>query len=326
MKNVFSFHRWLILALSVAGITHGQDPQNGQDTIFLKQGEAIAGRIAGFDGRTIRLQRFLQPLPGRPLDTEPVSASVTVPVSHVERVEFFFDEARDRKLRSATTASISEIEALWREAFSWLSLPKSPAAEAGLCYGNLLLGAGDLASAQKALQTFESIEAGSWNQDARMRARQGRLRAMITAGHAQLAISEAEEIVRAAKDPAILIEAKFILAQAAHKALEKFVADNPRWQEDSFAIPERNRLYDEALTLYLYPALFFGSEINAAARGLWGAVETYQLAGDLRQAFEASRDLVSIYPETVYARQAQALVDTLPDSFKKQDNETDIKP
>ncbi len=182
MKNAFSFHRWLILALTVAGITHGQDPHNGQDTIFLKQGEAIAGRIAGFDGRTIRLQRFLQPLPGRPLDTEPVSASVTVPVSNVERVEFFFDEARDRKLRSATTANISEIEALWREALPWISIAKSPAAEAGLSYGNLLLGAGDFASAQKALQIFATIETGSWSQDARMRGRQGRLRAMIIAG------------------------------------------------------------------------------------------------------------------------------------------------
>ncbi len=104
------------------------------------------------------------------------------------------------------------------------------------------------------------------------------------------------------------------------------MADNPRWQEDPFATPERNRLYDEALALYLYPALFFGSEINAAARGLWGAVEIYQFAGDLKQALEASRDLVSIYPETVYASQAQALIDALPDSFKKQDNEIDIRP
>jgi hypothetical protein len=326
MKNVFNFHRWLILAMSVAGITHGQDPKNGQDTIFLKQGEAIAGRLAGFDGRTIRVQRFLQPLPGSPLDAEPVSASVTVPVSHVERVEFFFDEVRDRKLRSATTASISEVEALWREAFPWLSIPKSPAAEVGLSYGNLLLDAGDFAGAEKALQIFESIATGSWSQDARTRARQGRLRAMIATGHAQQAISEAEEIVRAAEDPAILIEAKFVLAQAAHKALDRFVADNPRWQEDAFAIPERNRLYDEALAMYLYPALFFGSEVSAAARGLWGAVQIYQFAGDLKQALEASRDLVSTYPETVYAREAQALIDTLPDSSKKQDNETYIRP
>jgi hypothetical protein len=326
MNNISGLRNWLILLLSVVGITHGQEARNGQDTIFLRQGEAIAGRIAGFDGRTIRLLRFLQPLSGTASESEPVCVSVTVQVSHVERVEFCSDEARDRKLREATTAKISEVEALWREALPWLSVPKSPAGEIGLRYGDLLLSAGDFASAEKALEIFKMIEAGSWSQGAKAGARQGRLRAMIATGHAQQAIAEAEEIVRRAEDPSILIEAKFILAQAAHRALEKFVTENPRWKEDPFAIPERNRLYDQALALYLYPALFFGSEINAAARGLWGALEIYRSAGDLQQALEVSYDLVSMYPETIHAKQSQALIETRADSLKKQDNEAQIRP
>ena len=149
---------------------------------------------------------------------------------------------------------------------------------------------------------------------------------MIAMGDAQQAVVEAEKIVHTAENPAILLEAKLILAQVAHKRWEDFLAKNPRWAEDSFAIPEHNRLYEQALELYLYPALFFGSEIQAAARGLWGAVEIYQRAGDLEQALEASRDLVSIYPETLYARQAQTLIETFPGFLKKQDNETKITP
>ena len=272
MNSAASLNRLLILSLAVAGLGNGQEPRNRQDTIFLRQGEAVAGKIEGFDGRTIRLQRFLPPLPGVPPDAAPVFASVAVPISHVERVEFSFDELRNRKLGTATAANISEVEALWREAFPWLSIPKSPAGEIGLSYGDLLLSAGNFASARKALEIFKIIETGSWSQRATTRARQGRLRAMIATGDAQQAVAEAEEIVRTVDDPAILIEAKLILAQAAHKALDKFVADNPRWKEDVFAIPERNQLYDEALELYLYTALFFGSETNAAARGLWGAL------------------------------------------------------
>jgi hypothetical protein len=326
MNNVFALRYWLSLALSVVGITHGQDARNGQDTIFLRQGEAIAGRIGGFDGRTIRLRRFLQPLSGTASQSEPVCVSVTVQVSHVERVEFCSDEARDRKLREATTANMSEIEALWRETFLWLSIPKSPAGEIGLRYGDLLLSAGGFARAEKALEIFKIIEASSWSQGAKAGARQGRLRAMIATGHAQEAIAEAEDIVRTAEDPSVLIEAKFILAQTAHRALEKFVTDNPRWKEDPFAIPERNRLYDRALALYLYPALFFGSETNSAARGLWGALEIYRSAGDLEQALEVSYDLVSMYPETVHAKQAQALIEARADSLRKQDNEAQIRP
>jgi tetratricopeptide (TPR) repeat protein len=311
MRNLPGLHELVILALAFAHVAHGQDPTNRQDAIFLRQGEAIAGKIAGFDGQTIRLQRFLPPLAGSPSDAGPV-ALVTVPISHIERVEFSSDEARNLKIRRATLANITEIEALWCEALLWLAIPKSPAGEIGLSYADLLLRAGDFDSARKALEIFKIIEKASWSQDAMTRAKHGRLRAMIATGAAQEAIVEAKEIVRTVEDPAILIEAKFILAQAARKALDKFVADNPRWKEDPFATPERNRLYDEALELYLYPALFFGSDIDAAARGLWGAVEVYKSAGDLEQALETSRDLVSIYPETVYAKQAQAFVETLP--------------
>jgi len=326
MKTMAGSPRIVVLALAVAGIVHGQDPRNGQDTIFLRHGERIAGKIAGFDGQTIRMQRFLPPLPDAPTDAAPVFASVTIQCSRVERVEFSSDEARDQKLRNATGANISEIEMLWREAFAWLAIPRSSAAEIGLCYAELLLRGQDFASASKALQIFRIIETDAWSEQAVALARQGRLRAMIATGSAQEAIVEAQEIGRTAEEPAILIEAKFILAQAAEKALRKFLTNNPRWKEDAFALPERERLYNETLELYLYPALFFGSDTDAAARGLWGAVEVYRSAEDLKLAIETSRDLVSIYPETVYAKQARAFIETLPDSLKRQENETQIKP
>ncbi len=104
---------------------------------------------------------------------------------------------------------------------------------------------------------------------------------MVASGMVQEAVVEAKEIERIAEDPVVLIEAKFILAKAAEKALRKLVDDNPRWEEDAFVLPEHNRLYEEALELYLYPTLFFGSEIDVAARGLWGSVEVSRFAGDL---------------------------------------------
>jgi hypothetical protein len=78
------------------------------------------------------------------------------------------------------------------------------------------------------------------------------------------------------------------------------------------------------LQLYLYPTLFFGSESEAAARGLWSVAQIYQSAGDFKPALEVSRDLVFIYPETSYAQRAAAVIDKLPDAVKN-DNETDIE-
>lgn len=314
-----------MLALFFAVNVRSQDPQSGQDTIFLRQGEAIAGKIAGFDGRTIRLRRFLPHLQGASADAPPVFASVTVATSHIERVEFSSDEVPAQKLKSATATDMSDIKALWDKAGLWLSIPKSRVAQIGICYGNLLLNAGDRANAGRALEIFRVIETNSWDEDARIRARQGRLRAMIATDHVQEAVVEAQEIARTSADPAVLIEAKYILAQAAHRAFDKFIADNPRWAEDPFAIPERNRLYDQVLQLYLYPALFYGSESEVASRGLWAVAQICQSAGDFKQALEVSRDLVFIYPETSYAQRATAFIDTLPDAVKN-DHETDIEP
>jgi hypothetical protein len=311
----------VVLCFAFAENAPSQLPHVGQDTIFLRQGDRLVGKLMGTDGQSIRLRRLLPPLAGASADAAPIFASVTVLRSHVDRVEFSSDEAQERMLKNATAANASEIEALWREARPWLAIPKSCAGRIGLAYGDLLLRNGDLASARKAFDLFRTIETGTWSPPEAMRARQGRLRATVAAGTVHEAVVEAKEIERISDDPAVLIEAKFILAQAAEKELRKLVDDNPRWEEDAFILPERNRLYEKVLELYLYPALFFGSEIDVAARGLWGAVEVCRFAGDLKQALEASRDLVAIYPGTSYARQAQDFIDTLPESLKKQYNE-----
>ena len=325
MKRQRHFSYLFALAFSFAANVRSQDPQSEHDTVFLRQGEAIAGKIAEFDGRIIRLKRFLPPLQGAPADAPPVFASVTLPISRVERVEFSADEMPNQKLRNATATNMPQIKALWDSALIWLPIPKSRVAEIGLCYGNLLLNAGDDASAGRALEIFRVIETSSWSEDMKIQARQGRLRAMIATGSVQEAVVEAQEIARTSADPAVLLEAKYILAQAAHRAFDKFVAENPRWKEDAFAIPERNRLYDEVLALYLYPALFFGSESESAARGLWAVAQISHSAGDLKQALEVSRDLVFIYSETSYAQRAAAFIDTLPDAVKN-DHETHIEP
>jgi hypothetical protein len=314
----------LLLCFAFAENAPGQLPHVGRDTIFLRQGDRLVGQLTGTDGQSIRLRRLLPPLPGASPDAAPIFASVTVLRSHVDRVEFSSDEAQERKLKNATAANAAEIEALWREARPWLDIPKSSAGEIGLAYADLLLRNGDPASARKAIELFKTIETGTWSRPEATRARQGRLRAMVAAGIVQEAVVEAKEIERISDDPAVLIEAKFILAKATEQALRKLVDDNPRWEEDAFILPERNRLYEEALKLYLYPALFFGSEIDVAARGLWGAVELCRLTRDLKQALEASRDLIVIYPATSYARQAQEFIGTLPESLRKH-NEIEAK-
>jgi tetratricopeptide (TPR) repeat protein len=311
----------IVPALLAASCAYCQNPQVTQDALFLRNGEKVVGRLTAFDGLTIRLQRMLAPMAGDSNPSVPVRASVAVLRSHVGHIEFASNAARDLLLQNATVASLSEIETLWREAQPWLSIPRSPSAGIGLVYGNLLLQKNDPVSAQKAFDLFKVIEKESWHGPTAMRAKQGRMRAMVAMGAVQEAVAEAQEIVRTWKDPKILAEAKFILAKAAEAALRKLSEDNPRWEEDVFVRPERDRLFEQALEFYLYPALFLGSESEVAARGLWNVVEICRFAGDLRQALEASADLLAIYPNTSYAKLARGFSESLPESIRKQHNE-----
>ena len=306
--------------LLFAGAAVAQSP-SALDTIFLLRGEKVVAHAISLDPAGIRVQKPLPPPPGAPATAAAVFATVTIPRAEVDRIEFAQDEARDRKLKEAQPAQIAEVEAIWLKAKPWLAMPRSPAGQIGLAFADLLLRTRDPASAEKALAIAREVEARTWDQDNTLQAKQIRLRAMVATGNAAEAVKEAVALEKISEDPEILIEAKYILADASDKALRKLVEENPRWEEDIFVIPERNRLYNEALDQYLYPYLFFGSQVEPSARGLWGAIEVYRFAGDQKQALEASRDLITIYPDTSYARLAGAFVATLPESLKKQDHE-----
>jgi hypothetical protein len=294
------------------------------DTLFLQRGDRMVGKLIAVEDANIRLQRPLPPPPGTTEPATPVFATVTLPRADIASIEFAPDETRDRLIREATVAQLPEMEALWKRFEPWLSIPRSPAGAIGLAYGNILLRSKDPDHAARALALFRQIERQSWSEDDLMGAKQGRLRAMVATGQAAEAVQEAAELARISEDPTVLVQAKYILAEAADRALRKLVEDNPRWEEDVFVAPERHRLYHEALDLYLHPYLFFGSETEAASRGLWGACGVLQFAGDLEQAAELARDLVTIYPDTPYAVLARKFLDDLPDAIRNPDAEKDV--
>ncbi len=300
----------LLLLLAAATSLHAQD------VLFLKSGETRPGKIAGTDGRLVRLQ---VPLPAPP-GAAPAFASVSVPIADIASIEFARIPASERLLRSPSTSDLPALAALWSAQQPWLAMPKSPAGRLGCTYAGLLLQSRDLSQAALAWQIFYAIETKAWNDEDRMAARQGRLRAMVACGRAADAVDEARELAHLTENPAVIIEAKFILAEADHAALRQLVADNPRWEEDVHVIPKHARLYHQALDDYLFPSLFFGSESQAASRGLWGALQVYDFNGEKSKALECARDIAALYPDTEFAALAKDYADALPEEL------TDIDP
>ncbi|MEX1118309.1 MAG: hypothetical protein WEB60_05885 [Terrimicrobiaceae bacterium] len=313
---------WLFCAVLIMAAVGGSSPfVHARDTLFLADRKTRVGKIISVDAKSFRLEVSLS----GSANGAPVFATVTIPREDVVQIEFGPEESRDRKLREATPASLGELAALWKQWEPFLGVPKSPAGRIGNIYGDLLLQTKTEAHAEAALALFSQIESVSWAEDARMSAKQGRLRAMIATGNAAAAVKDALEIAKITEDPAVLVEAKYLLAGAADQELRTLLAENPRWEEDIHIIPERHRLYNQALDEYLFPYLFFGSESEAAARGLWGATGVYELVGELDKARETSRDILRIYPKSAYAPQAQALLDKLPKGLREEDPEKEAR-
>jgi len=308
--------RALLLTLLAAGSALAQISEVS-DTIFMSDaaGTRRVGRIAGIDANSLKVQMTL---------SNGAVATIGVPRTQVSRVEFAPNAALQRLLAAPIATNAAALGTEWAKWKSFLAMPKSPAGAVGIAYASALLATGDAKLAPQALEIFKFIEQGAWSEADEDAAKQGRLRALVATGHAADAVAEAETLARESEDPTVLIEAKFILAEAAQQKLRKLVEDNPRWNEDPIVRPEHDRLTNEALDLYLHPYLFLGSETEAASRGLWGAVQIYQFTGDKPNAIESARDLVALYAGTPYAKLAREYLDKLPpEELKNQDAEKD---
>jgi tetratricopeptide (TPR) repeat protein len=318
-------HSKAALAAALVAAALAAPEARALDTLFLTGGETRPGRVLGLDSGTLRLRVPLPPRPGAPPGGETVFATVSIPRSGIARIEFEPDPARDQLLKSASVDDLPAVEMLWKQWEPFLAMPKSPAGRIANRLGDVLLQTGDGEAATRALKLFMRVEEEAWDEDQKMVARQGRLRAMVATGRAKEAVTEALEFARIAENPAVLIEAKYIIARAADQSLRDLVEANPRWEEDIYVIPEHARFLNEALDEYLYPYLFLGSESAAAARGLWGAVEVCRFVGDLPNALECARDIVSLYPAAPEAASARTFIESLPEDIRAHNPETEAR-
>ena len=284
------------MVLLLAGVLHGQD------VITRADGSRQSARVLGIDERTLKLEVAL--VPGQP------PASVTVPRGEVVRIDFASSEEEQKLLKAGPGADPVQVARAWSAKEPFLRVAESNAGAFGLIYAAQLAKVAGREG--EALALFERLEREDWNERRRDEAGRGKLTAMIATGRAAEALEQAKQLAVNAEDPATLIEAKYVLAEASFKTLKQLVEDNPRWEEDEKVRPERHRLYHETLDLYLFPYVFHGAEKGPAARGLWGALEVYRFVRELPGAVELARDLAVLYPDSAEAKKAKDFLSTQP--------------
>ena len=267
------------------------------DEVRLKDGNTRKGRIVGMDETSFRLS-LPGPVPGQSAGT------TSIPRANVERIIFAPDRTLEAVRANPGPGALNTARVRWQTLQPMLGIPESRAGDAGNLYGECLRLTGERTRLEEALGVFAEVEKGAWNPDDRQDAKRGRLRTMIDLGRSQEVATEIEEIATSAQDPGLLLDSKLLIASARLAALEKLVAENPRWEEDPPVRTERLRLLHETADNALYPFLFHGTARGQAAKGLGILLELYQFTGDQDEARKVATDLAEIYPDAPEAKKA----------------------
>ena len=278
---------------------------SAQDTVEYVDGNKRTGRLAGADDKVFKL-RIPAPVAGQQ------AAVISINRNEVEKIIFGPDPDLETVIKDPVIGRTSFARLLWQRLEPFLSVPESPAAKAGIVYGDILLLSADASRHNEALDLFRRIETEAWNEQDRGRALRGRLQALLRLGRVDEASREAEEMAARTEDPELLLETKLLLAETRLAALRALLEENPRWSEDPPVQAQRKRLLNETLDLALYPFLFHGTSREQAAKGLWLVREAHLLAGDTDAAREVATDITVIYPQTRHAGPAREALQQKP--------------
>ncbi|MEZ5300412.1 MAG: hypothetical protein R3F11_07065 [Verrucomicrobiales bacterium] len=268
------------------------------DVLHLTNGHAVPCQILAFGTDFIKIRM------ARQIQGSTAFTTRDVPNAQIAFIEFDPLPGEVELLRNPDASDASALEKLWLEKLPHLGRPANNAGEIGIAAAAALLQSEIPGDRRRAKQIYAKVEAEDWDAARRAAAKRGRLQAMLALGETDEAMAEAKVLAEESEDPQMLIEARFVLAQAARARLRKLEEDNPRWEDDDLVRPGRNALFNETIDRFLYAYLFHGSEETAAARGLWAAAETYAAAGMADDARDCAEDIAKLYPMTPYAERA----------------------
>jgi hypothetical protein len=257
------------------------------DTVTLSGGERKAGRILGMEGESLLLS--CKPVPGLP----PVTLHFHK--SRLAALAFEEDPSLLEFLQTAGRDQLEELRSLWERFAPLLSIRGAHSARIGLRLGILQLGTNAEDSQSETLALFEKIAAAAPNPMEREAAKQGVLRSLLAGRHWERAETEAAAICTSPCGTPLLAEARLTVGLVQSVRLRAFVGENPRWRDDVFVQPERDRLHASALDHLLGTALLPGVPGELAARGLRAAMDVYILAGQTGQAETLATDLATFY-------------------------------
>jgi hypothetical protein len=306
----------MIRLLAITMLAHAAlvGPALAQDTVHYKDGRDEAGLVTEMTGGYLVLRPAL---PGQVIRR--------IDVGTVATARFGMRPEMEKALALQGIERLEMLRRVWYLLRPSIALPESPAGKWGLDFAEVILHSDLPDHVKLSFEVFQTIERNDWNRERRHAARRGRFNAMLNLGMMDEAMAEARRVAEdpSQEDPELLILARMMLGDLAFKQLRALEEDNPRWDIDDLVRPQRNALHDTAMDHYMFAHLYHGDRPEAAARGLWAAIQVMLHSGDKSAAAARAADLRALYPATHEAALAEPLAKQAPKPVESPDEETE---
>lgn len=295
--------RYLIPLLTLVTLL----PSWSQETVYLTDGKFQQGKIISQTDQTLTFE-FLN---------SGSKTQSTIPWSSIEKIEFTASKEFLKAVNDPDQVELSTLAELWNQQADYLTRPMSRTAQVGLVYADKLANSKEDLSEESAIDLYNEIAEKAWSRFHQGQAIRGKLRLLIKTGREREAIREAEALALKTENPEHLLEAKYVLAESAFAKLKEIEQENPRWHLDDEVRPERNQLYNRAIDHSLYAFLFYGTQEQAATRGLLHAAQVYEFGNDLENSENCAGDILRLYPESQLTENAKQHLTNLSKLKKK---------
>jgi len=296
----------LCLLFAAANASQAQAPATGaaasatpeQDIIHLKDGKQVFGNIVRRTGDDLDLQTKT---------SFGAIVSQRIPIAKVEQVDFSGAEKAPDEIAQATDAST--VLEKWRAREDLLAVPESFAGAYGIRTAQLMLEGSSKDAIASAGAILQEIIEKDWSALRRDRARALAIEALRRAGKHDEMLRTARDFLSGDAAFESKAEVSYYLALALIDDYHTFLAENPRWEIDPYARPQRQRLYNDVLDCLLAPYLRYGAPSEFTAKSLLAAVTFLNEAGDHSAARGLAEDLTILFPDTPQAAPAQKFLD-----------------
>jgi tetratricopeptide (TPR) repeat protein len=277
------------------------------DTLTLKNQQVQTGTIKKFENAKVTFEITLSG----------GSAQVTYDLSQIVKFDLSRTPQENALLTSTNLTDLPALQAFWERRRAYLAFPESDTGEVGQRLVQLLLQKNDATTAKSALELCAVLEKDDWNVARREAVKSLRLQALIQTGQTDAAIAEAEKVTDLTPENATaIVEAKFVLAQAALGKLRELETKNPRWTEIRALRTQRAALLQQALDEFLFPVVFYPENQKLTARALWNAADLAARNDQTAPAALWAKEIVQEFPDPDYLARAKDLTQKLETKTK----------